>query len=85
MKAILSGRISRDIARGGGAGRGAGFHPVTDIDPLRSVVNDRYAASKIRTGLSLRNKRSLLLDELVNLRQLFSGVRHLFTIVPPQA
>jgi len=34
MKAILSGRISRDIARGGGAGRGAGLHPVTDIGPL---------------------------------------------------
>jgi hypothetical protein len=26
-------RISRDIARGVGACRGAGFHPVTDIDP----------------------------------------------------
>jgi hypothetical protein len=35
-------RISRDIARGGGAGRGTGFHPVTDIDPIRPVVSVRF-------------------------------------------
>jgi hypothetical protein len=45
MKAILSGRISRDIARGGGAGRGAGFHPVTDIDPIRTATAVRFGAS----------------------------------------